>query len=163
MLKFEPSLLQLPILHSGSRPALPFTYLTRTFNFREIFKHAFKIYGKQTSTLQTHFRNAVLLVWGLPQLCTIDGRLRRQAKHNRSGSSRQRPNSSSCTRQNTNPHTEKYFTYMYLTSNKSLITQLEVPCLDTAITRMAHRHTVLLTHSSTFRTLSCRRNVPCDC
>ena len=41
MLNLEPSLLRLPTLHSGSSPALP----TRTFNFREIFKRAFKIYG----------------------------------------------------------------------------------------------------------------------
>ena len=51
MLKLGPCPLRLPTLHSGSSPALPFTLLrlptkcTRTFNFREIFKHAFKIYG----------------------------------------------------------------------------------------------------------------------
>ena len=44
MLKLELSPLRLPTLHSGSSPALP-CKCTRTFNFREIFKHAFKIYG----------------------------------------------------------------------------------------------------------------------
>ena len=38
MLKFEPSPLQLPLVHSGSSPGLPFT-------FQEIFKRAFKIYS----------------------------------------------------------------------------------------------------------------------
>ena len=176
VLKLEPSLLRLPMLHSGSSPALPFTYLMRMFNFRELFKRAFKIYGiwpqankHITNTLpqcspasvglaQAHPNYAPLMVGWEDKLNTIV-----QVRPDKD------PHSSSCTslillpgRQNTNPHTEKYFTYMYLTSNKSPITQLEVPCLDTAITRMAHRHTVLLTHSSTFRTLPCRRNVPCD-
>ena len=47
VLKLEPSPLRLPMLHSGSSPALSSlsTKCTRTFNFREIFKRAFKIYG----------------------------------------------------------------------------------------------------------------------
>ena len=45
----------------------------RTFNFWEIFKRAFKIYGiwPQASTLRTHFRNAVPLVWGSLRLAPI--------------------------------------------------------------------------------------------
>ena len=49
----------------------------RTFNFWEIFKCAFKIYSiwpqasKHARMLQTHFRNAVLLVWGLLRLTPI--------------------------------------------------------------------------------------------
>ena len=75
VLKFEPSPLLLPMLHTGSSPALPFIYskCMRTFNFREIFKCAFKIYGiwPQASMLQTHVRNAVLLVWGSLRLTPI--------------------------------------------------------------------------------------------
>ena len=41
MLKLEPSPLRLPMQQSGSSPGL----CTRTFNFQEIFKRAFKIYG----------------------------------------------------------------------------------------------------------------------
>ena len=73
MLKLEPFPLQLPTLHSGNSPALCFT---RTFNFQEVFKRTFKIYGiwPQASTyvrMQTYFRNAVPLVWGSLRLTTI--------------------------------------------------------------------------------------------
>ena len=66
----ELSPLRLPTLHSGSSPALP---CTRTFNFWEIFKRAFQIYGiwPQARMLQTHFCNAVLLVWGSLRLAPI--------------------------------------------------------------------------------------------
>ena len=61
MLKLELSPLWLPMLHSGSSPPKK---CTKTF--REKFKCAFKIYSiwPQASTLQTHIRNAVPLVWG---------------------------------------------------------------------------------------------------
>ena len=48
------------------------------FNFREIFKCTFKIYNiwpqasKQARTLQTHFHNAVLLVWGSLRLTLMN-------------------------------------------------------------------------------------------
>ena len=60
-LNLELSPLRLPMLHSGSSPPKK---CTKTF--REKFKHAFKIYSiwPQASTLQTHIRIAVLLVWG---------------------------------------------------------------------------------------------------
>ena len=41
MLKLEPSPLRLPMQQSGSSPGL----CTKTFDFQEIFKRAFKIYG----------------------------------------------------------------------------------------------------------------------
>ena len=75
MLKLEPSPLRLPTLHSGSSQALPFTYqVHKEVQFSGIFKCAFKIYSyghKQTSTLQTHFRNAITLVWGSLRLAPI--------------------------------------------------------------------------------------------
>ena len=48
----------------------------RTFNFWEIFKRAFKIYGiwpqaSKQARMITHFRNAVLLVWGSLRLAPI--------------------------------------------------------------------------------------------
>ena len=73
----------LPTLHSGSSPALPChalhlstlqlpTKCTRTFNFREIFKRAFKIYGIwPQGRIHTHLRNAVPLVWGSLRLAPI--------------------------------------------------------------------------------------------
>ena len=63
MLKLEPSPLWLPTLHSSSSPALSChalssTKCTRTFNFWEIFKHAFiNIYGtwpQARSVVYTH-------------------------------------------------------------------------------------------------------------
>ena len=45
------------------------TKYTRTFNFREIFKCAFKIYGRWR--IDTHFRNTVPLVWGSLRLTPI--------------------------------------------------------------------------------------------
>ena len=82
MLKLEPSPLRLPTLHSCSSPALPChalhplrlpTKCTRTLNFREIFKRAFKIYGiwlqaHMYSRIHSHLHNAVPLVWGLLRL-----------------------------------------------------------------------------------------------
>ena len=76
--KLEPSPLRLPTLHSGSSPgcpALPWK-CTRTFNFWEIFKGAFKIYGirpqaSKQARIHTHFRNAVPLVWGSLRLAPI--------------------------------------------------------------------------------------------
>ena len=66
VLKLEPSPLRLPTLHSGSSPALPFTYLLSARG-----RSKFTVYGhKQACTLQTHLHNAVTLVWGslrLPQ------------------------------------------------------------------------------------------------
>ena len=49
----DPSPLWLPTLHSGSGPALP-CKCTRTFNFWEIFKHAFKIYSIWPQASNTH-------------------------------------------------------------------------------------------------------------
>ena len=57
MLKFEPSQLQFPMLHSGSSTAMSFTYYTkctRTFNFCEIFKRAFKIMWPQAHKYVTN-------------------------------------------------------------------------------------------------------------
>ena len=75
VLKLEPS--RLPTLHSGSTPALPCKCMrSRTFNFREIFKRAFKIYGiwpqaQSVGRIHTHLRNAVPLVWGSLRLAPI--------------------------------------------------------------------------------------------
>ena len=52
----ELSPLRLPTLHSGSSPALP---CTRTFNFWEIFKHAFQIYSIWPQA-HKHITNALL-------------------------------------------------------------------------------------------------------
>ena len=77
VLKLEPFSLRLPTatLHSGSSLALPFK-CTRTFNFREIFKRAFKIYGiwpqaRSVDRIHTHLPNAVPLVWGSFRLTPI--------------------------------------------------------------------------------------------
>ena len=48
----------------------------RTFNFQEIFKRAFKIYGiwpqaRSVVYIHTHLRNAVPLVWGSLRLAPI--------------------------------------------------------------------------------------------
>ena len=77
MLKCEPSPLRLPMLYSGSSPALPFTYLLsaqgRSIFGKYLNAHLkFTVYDrKQTSTLQTHFHNAVPLVWGSLRLAPI--------------------------------------------------------------------------------------------
>ena len=52
------------------------TKYTRTFNFQEIFKRAFKIYGiwprpHTYVRIHTHLRNAVPLVWGSLRLAPI--------------------------------------------------------------------------------------------
>ena len=71
VLKFQSFPLRLPILHSGSSPALPFTYLLSARG-RSIFEKyqyilTFTVYGrKQTSTLQTYFRNEVPLAQARP-------------------------------------------------------------------------------------------------
>ena len=76
MLKLEPSPLRLPMQQSGSSPGL----CTRTFNFQEIFKRTFKIYGiwpqaRSVVYIHTHLRNAVPLVWGSLRLAPISFRL----------------------------------------------------------------------------------------
>ena len=54
----------------------PTTKCTRTFNFWEIFKRAFKIYGiwpqaNKHVCIHTHLLNAVSLVWGSLRLAPI--------------------------------------------------------------------------------------------
>ena len=44
---------------------------TRTFNFQEIFKRAFTVYGHKRSRMHTHLRNAVPLMWGSLRVAPI--------------------------------------------------------------------------------------------
>ena len=70
MLQLEPSPLQLPTLHSGSSPALPFTYWLSAQGCSSIFGKylnahlTFMVYGRKHRYIHTHFCNAVPLVWG---------------------------------------------------------------------------------------------------
>ena len=82
MLKLELSSLRLPSPHSGSSPALPFTY----WGYLQVHARGCSIFGKYLNAhlnlrymaasigtyIHTHFCNAVPLVWGSLRLAPIN-------------------------------------------------------------------------------------------